>query len=117
MAESSVPRVSLRETGGLGTDVLLPLLARGVILRRKRIVGLLDRLDADRRPIRRMGILRDRYGRGPVLMRLLGRDIVLMLAAEDVRRVLAQTPEPFAAAKRGEARRAVPLPAAWCAGL
>jgi cytochrome P450 len=42
--------------------------------------------------------LRERYGAGPVLVRLPGRTEAVLLAPEQVRRVLAATPEPFAAA-------------------
>src|SRR4051812_11588536 len=94
----SVARASVRETAGVVADVVMPLLARGVIVRRPRIVGALDRLDADRRAVKRLQRLRDRHGPGPLLLRVPGRRIALVLSPDDVHRVLAQTPEPFAAA-------------------
>jgi hypothetical protein len=42
--------------------VLAPLIARGVIVRRPRVVALEERLDADRREVRRLRRVRDRYG-------------------------------------------------------
>jgi cytochrome P450 len=84
------------ETAGVLADVVAPLLARGVIVRRPKVVGALDRLDADRRAVRRLRRLRDAHGPGPVLLALPGRDVAFVLAAEDVRRVLEESPEPFA---------------------
>jgi len=77
-------------------DVVAPLLARGVIVRRPRVVDALDRLDADRRAVRRLQRVRDEHGAGPALLAAPGRDVALVLAAEDVRRVLEGSPAPFA---------------------
>jgi cytochrome P450 len=97
---SSLPRVSARDTAGVMADVVMPLFARGVIVRRPRVVGMLDRADADRRAVRRMQRLRARYGDGPVLLRTPLREVALVLSPGDVRRVLDETPEPFATANR-----------------
>jgi cytochrome P450 len=78
------------------TDVAIPLLARGVIVRRPRVVDMLDRFDADRRAVDRLRRLRDAHGPGPVLLALPGRDVAVVLTAADVRRVLDESPEPFA---------------------
>lgn len=77
--------------------VLLPLVARGLVERRPRAVALLARVDADRRSVRGLQRVRGRYGGGPVLLRL-PRPTALVLAPDDVRRVLDETPEPFSAA-------------------
>jgi cytochrome P450 len=90
-----VPQATAAETLGVVGDVVLPLLARGVIIRRPRAVGIADRLEADDRAIRRMQALRDRYGPGPVLLKTPVRDFALILSPEDVRRVLDGTPDPF----------------------
>src|SRR4051794_6119460 len=94
----AIPRASVTETAGVVADVVLPLVARGAIVRRPRVVGLLDRADADRRAVSRLQRLRRRHGPGPVLLRLPGRDIAFVLAAEQVNRVLDGSPEPFATA-------------------
>jgi len=65
---SSPPRASVSETAGVVGDVVAPLVARGVIVRRPRVAGLLDGLDADRRAVRRMQRLREGYGEGPLLL-------------------------------------------------
>jgi cytochrome P450 len=60
------------------------------------VVGALDRLDADRRAVRRLQRLRESHGPGPVRLAIPGRDLALVLAAEDVPRVLDGSPDPFA---------------------
>jgi cytochrome P450 len=96
----SVPRASLVDTVRAGVSVLIPLVGRGVILRRPRVMWLVDRIDADRRLVRLMQRLHARYGPGPVWLRLPGRRVALVLEPEDVERVLAESPEPFATANR-----------------
>ncbi|AHG88725.1 cytochrome P450 [Gemmatirosa kalamazoonensis] len=96
--DTPLPTASLADTLGVLADVVLPTLAKGVIIRRPRAIAIAERLDLDRRAVRRLQRLRDRYGAGPVLLRLPGRVQAVVLAPEHVRRVLAATPEPFAAA-------------------
>jgi Cytochrome P450 len=89
----SVPRLSAGETSAVLVDVLLPLLAKGVVARRPRVVGLAARLDTDGRAIRRLARLRGRYGPGPLLLRLPGRDLALMLSPDDVHRDSGRLPQ------------------------
>jgi cytochrome P450 len=88
-----------RLTGGSALLTLADLagasIVAGVIARRRPVVGLLERFQADNRAIRRMQHLRGQLGRGPVELVIPGRRIVVPLAAEDVGRVLAETPTPF----------------------
>jgi cytochrome P450 len=93
-------RLTPRETTAVVADVLAPLVARGLIVRRPRVVGALDRLDADRRAVRRLQRLEEEHGPGPVLLALAGRDVALVLDPGDVRRVLRDSPEPFTPASR-----------------
>src|SRR5215212_7136363 len=92
--------LSARDTAGVLSDLVLPLFAQGLIVRRPRVVALAERLDADRRAIRRLGVLRDRYGPGPVLLRLPVRDVALVLSPADVHRVLVQEAGVFTPANR-----------------
>src|SRR3954468_7532706 len=92
--------LSARDTAGVVLDVVLPLFAQGLIVRRPRVVAVAERLDADRRAARRLAALRDRYGPGPVLLRLPLRDVALVLSPGDVRRVLVSDAELFAPANR-----------------
>src|SRR5579862_574724 len=90
------PKAGFLDTMALFADVFLPTLAKGVILRRPAMVGLAERLDLDRRAVRRLQRLRHRYGPGPLLVRIPGRYLAVILDAAHARRVLAESPEPFA---------------------
>ncbi|MCO5972774.1 cytochrome P450 [Actinoallomurus soli] len=99
-AQAPPRRASVLDTLRIGAVVLAPTIARGVLARRPRIVAMADALDADRRAARLLRRMRARYGPGPLLLRIPGRSIALVLSAGDVRRVLTGSPEPFAAANR-----------------
>jgi cytochrome P450 len=93
-----LPTATLGETLGVLADVIVPTVAKGVIIRRPTVVGLAERLDLDRRAVRRVQRLRNRYGEGPLLLRIPLRSQAVVLSAEHVHRVLDETPEPFATA-------------------
>jgi cytochrome P450 len=93
-------RASVLDTLRTVLVVLVPMMARGVIVRRPRMMALAERLDVDRRAVALMGELRERYGAGPLRLRLPKRSVVLVLGPDDLRRVLDGTPEPFATANR-----------------
>jgi len=98
-AETSlVPRATFLDTLRFLADVILPTISKGVILRRPRMVAIAEYLDLDRRAVRRMQRLRDRYGDGPLLIRLPGRTLAVILDPRHVQRVLAESPEPFSTA-------------------
>lgn len=86
---------SASETARLLTSVLVPSVARGVILRRPLLTGLVTSLDADRRAASDLRDMRERYGDDPLPLRLAGRRVALVLSPEDVRRLLWETPDPF----------------------
>lgn len=96
-ASARVPRTSVLDTLAIFADVFFPTLAKGVSMRRRRVLRLAEALDLDRRAIHRMQRLRDKYGAGPVLIRLPGRSLALVLDPSHVHRILRSTPEPFAA--------------------
>jgi len=98
--ELGLARASTLDTTRVITTVVLPLAARGVLLRRPPVVALAERLDADRRAVRLLQRLRARYGPGPIRLRIPGRSVALVLSPEDVQRVLSRSPEPFAVANR-----------------
>ena len=74
------------------------MLAQGVVRRRPRAVALAERLDADRRANEVLHRLRDRYGDGPLLLRVPGRRLAIPFDPADVRDALAASPDPFALA-------------------
>src|SRR3954451_3486191 len=98
MSGATVTRLSPRETAGVVADVVAPLLARGVIVRRPPGVAALDRIDGDRRAEAGVERIRGAHGPGAVVLAIPGRDMALVLSAADVHRVLDGSPEPFATA-------------------
>ena len=88
----------MRDTIALAVDVLAPTFAKGVIVRRPKVVALAERLELDRRAVRRLQKLHDKYGDGPLMLPLPVRKQAVLLAPEHVRRVLDESPEPFSAA-------------------
>jgi cytochrome P450 len=100
---SLVPRATLPETLAVVVGVAGPVLAEGVVRRRPRAVAAAEYLDLTRRAIKILQRLRRRYGPGPVLLTVAGRRHALILDPAHVRRVLDETPEPFATAT-GEKR-------------
>ena len=97
----TLPVASVADSLAVAADVLLPNLAKGPVLRRARVEAGAERLQADRRGVRRLQRLRERYGIGPLMLRVPGqRAQAVILAPEHVHRVLEETPEPFAAASR-----------------
>lgn len=96
----ALPRASVVDTVRVLGGVVLPLLQRGVIVRRPRMTRLVDRMETDRKAVRLLQGLRDRYGRGPLRLRIPGRRMVVVLSPEHVHQVLAGAPEPFHPATR-----------------
>jgi cytochrome P450 len=94
-----LPHASAFDTARVLGRVVVPLLARGVIVRRPAAVGLAERTDADSRAVELLQELRRTYGRGPLRLRL-PRRMVVLLSPEHVHRVLAEGPEPFSPATR-----------------
>ena len=90
--------LSLGDSARVVAGVLLPLIARGLIVRRPPVVALLERLDADRRAVRALQRLHELHGAGPLVLRLPGRPMALIVDGGDARRVLAETPDPFSPA-------------------
>ena len=93
-----VPQATLLDTILTLVRVLLPLLGRGLIVRRPPVVALAERIDLDRRGVRQMQRLRERYGDGPLRLKIPFRRVALILDADHVHRVLQESPEMFSAA-------------------
>jgi cytochrome P450 len=93
-----VPTASSADSLLAVSEVLVPLLSRGLIVRRPPVVAAAERLDLDRRAVRRLQKLRQRYGAGPLLLRIPGRRMAVILDPQHVQRVLAESPDPFHAA-------------------
>lgn len=95
-----LPAASWADTGRVLAGAVLPIVAQGAVLRRRRVVGLAGRLRTDDRGVRILQRMRERYGPGPLRLRVPGRSIAVVLDRPDVQRVLSGTPEPFAPASR-----------------
>ncbi len=93
-----IPKASFSDTLAAFIGVFLPTLAKGVIIRRPLVMAIAELLDLDRRAVRTMQRIRAEYGPGPVMLRIPGRRIALILDPQDVHRVLAESPDPFATA-------------------
>jgi cytochrome P450 len=95
-----LPQASVRDTAAVVAEVFLPLLAQGAIIRRPKITALAERFDTDRRGVALLGRLAARYGSGPLMLRIPGRRVAVVLRQEHVQRLLEATPGPFTAASR-----------------
>ncbi|TWP53363.1 cytochrome P450 [Lentzea tibetensis] len=81
-------------------SVLLTPLAKGVIIRRPRVMALAERQQWDACGIRAMQRLRAKHGLAPYPLRIFGRQFALLIDPAEVERVLEHSPEPFAPATR-----------------
>ncbi|HEV7346330.1 MAG TPA: cytochrome P450 [Devosia sp.] len=79
-------------------DVVLPTLAKGPLIRRRKVVGFAERAHIDDNAVLRMQALRRKYGPGPLLLKIPFRPQAVLLSREDVTAVLEASPEPFKAA-------------------
>jgi cytochrome P450 len=97
---TDVPRLTgVRALGAL-MDLGFASIAVGVLARRRPVVRLLERMQADERAVTRMQKLRREFGSGPVELVIPGRRILVVLDPADVGRVLAGAPTPFHPANR-----------------
>lgn len=94
----SLARAGLWDTLATAAEIAAPTIAKGVIIRRPKVVALAEWFSLDDRAVQRMQKLRGQYGDGPVALRSPGRPRILLLSPADVKAVLDQTPEPFATA-------------------
>jgi Cytochrome P450 len=98
--EISAPAITGVEALRIAAVLGFPSVAAGVIARRRWTMGLLEKLQADRSTLSTIRSLRDRFGTGPVQLVLPGRRLAVVLAEDDVARVLDESPEPFTPANK-----------------
>lgn len=89
---------TVADTFSILAKVVFPNVAKGVIKRRPGVVGFAEKFDVDQRAVQLVDRLREKYGRGPVRLRLPLRSHALVLDPQDVEHVLENSPEPFATA-------------------
>ncbi|SFK00371.1 Cytochrome P450 [Amycolatopsis sacchari] len=102
----TVPTASRLDTLKVATGVLGPVLAGGVIKRRPKVMGLLEKAQADTSAVQILQDLRAKYAAPLVRLAVPGRSFALVLSADEVGHVLAESPEPFSPANL-EKRRAL----------
>ncbi|SES21056.1 Cytochrome P450 [Lentzea xinjiangensis] len=88
------------DTARVLATVLLPTLAKGVIVRRPGVMALAEKTRSDSAAIDTLRHLRDRYGPEPVRLRITGRSVAVLVDPADVGRLLAESPAPFSLATR-----------------
>ncbi|MFI9310976.1 cytochrome P450 [Streptomyces triculaminicus] len=93
-------RAGLTDVVRLFAIGVLPTLVQGACLRRSLGVRLTAALDTHAWGCRILDDLRERHGPGPVLVTAFGRTGLVLLSAEDVRRVLSETGVSFTTANR-----------------
>lgn len=100
VSDRRVATASLFDTMVALGDVILPTLAKGPLIRRRKVVGMAERRHLDDKAVKRLQSLRHKYGDGPLVLSIPFRTQAILLSAEDVRIVLAHSPKPFTAATR-----------------
>lgn len=95
---TALPTMSIAHSPGFWLRVALPTWGKGVIIRRRRVVALAERLDLDARAVRYMERLHRAYGGRSALVRNPIRTQALVLDPADVAAVLHGTPAPFTSA-------------------
>lgn len=91
-------RASAADTARFAAEVGLPFVAAGAIARRRRVMGLLERTQADARIVATVARLRDRYGDAPLTLALPGRTLAVVLSPQDVDAVLRTDAGSYTAA-------------------
>ncbi|MGK5545816.1 cytochrome P450 [Streptomyces sp. URMC 127] len=99
-AHREVTRARRTEVLRLIALLLLPTVAQGPIIRRPYAVRVAAALDTNAWACRELDRLRERHGPGPLLVSVLGRQALVLLSAEDARRVLGETGTSFTAANK-----------------
>lgn len=97
--QNPLPQATLVETLETLRDIHAPMISKGPIIRRPKVVAASERFDLDGRGVRRAQALSEKYGQGPVMLKIPGRKMALILDPDDVHRVLEDSPEPFATAE------------------
>ena len=101
-SNSELPTATILDTMKVFSDVLIPTLAKGAIIRRPKVVGVSERMGLDRRAVRRLQQLSETYGDGPLMLRTAYKPMAIVLNPDHVHRVLEETPEPFATDERAK---------------
>jgi cytochrome P450 len=91
-----LPSASLVENARFNALVIVPNAVQGIFRKRRGPVAAATRAGVDRWAVGLLRGMRESHGRGPVWIRVIRDRALLVLSADDVRRVLAGSPQPFA---------------------
>ncbi|GAA4919310.1 cytochrome P450 [Nesterenkonia rhizosphaerae] len=94
-----LPHANPLETLAILSEVELPTIAKGPIIRRPKVVGVVERLGLEARAVKRMQKMSEKYGKGPLMLSIPGMNMATVLDPEHVHRILEESPEPFAPAE------------------
>ncbi|MBM7814785.1 cytochrome P450 [Saccharothrix algeriensis] len=89
-AGGPLPRASVPDALRIAAGVALPWIAEGVTARRRAVVRLSAALGLQDRSGELLRRMRERYGDGPLLVRLPGLRLAYVLSPHDVRRVFTE---------------------------
>jgi cytochrome P450 len=96
--KGGIVTAGMADTLAIFTDVVLPTVSKGIIIRRPRVVAMAAAAGLDTRAVKRLQRLRASYGMGPILLPIPGRPQAILLDPDHVHRVFAGNPEPFSPA-------------------
>ena len=96
MADRDFPRASIVEGVRFTAQVAVPNVIQGLFRRRATAVAIAARTGADKLAAGFMAGLKRSYGDGPVWIKVAKNDAVLVLGEAGIRRVLGESPDPFA---------------------
>lgn len=91
-----LPSASLVENVRFNSLVVVPNAVQGIFRRRPAAVAAATRADVDRWAVGLLSGMRRSHGPGPVWVRVIKDPALLLLAVDDIRRVLEGSPQPFA---------------------
>jgi hypothetical protein len=91
------PRASLLEGIRFTAQVALPNVIQGLFRRRRTAAALASRTGAEGLAVSFMASLKRSYGEGPVWIRVVKDEALLLLGEAPIRRALEGSPDPFAA--------------------
>lgn len=97
--QDPLPRATPLETARIVRDVQLTTVAKGPIIRRPKVVAGVERFGLEARAVKRMQTVAGKYGKGPLMLAVPGKNMAVVLDPEHVHRILEEAPEPFAPAE------------------
>jgi cytochrome P450 len=95
-ARDDFPRASVAEGIRFTAQVAVPNVIQGLFRRRAKAAAVASRTGTDRLAYGFMAGLKRSYGDSPVWIRVGKNNAVLVMGVEAIRRVLGESPEPFA---------------------